>query len=231
MIEDIVIFDRIDEKELRRIILTSDCCISDLDDTDFKSPAKRIAFSYLFSLGAFDPKFITWCLGTGYELLKRGKDAESERFRLFTEFLKGKENKFVDKFDIRKIESLIFDGVKEVYNAIPKAYKVYITRNIAEIAQVFADYLGFNEVLAKKFDKGKTVDEFICSHNFINYFLKGDSKEDEQALDVLEFYKRKGKVNNIISCYLSNSMNDFNSKFTINVIGGYSGLVSLLQSI
>ena len=213
-------------------ILNSDVCISDLDDTDTVSSAKKIAWDSLKSSKIFNSKFWSWCLTTGWGFLKNGKSIESEAWRKYVKlFLRDpKQIQRAIKLISRRIERLLYPGVQELYSLLPeRMYKLYLTRNILPIGRLFAKFLNFDQVIAEVFDKAEVTAQFVeANPQFKGYFVKGDSQEDEAILEVLEFYKRKGKIENVVSCYITNS-HKINPKFDFSIGGNYLHLVEILK--
>lgn len=219
---------------LREKILGCDVCISDLDDCDAKSPAKKIARENWFKRIAGEKEYRTWFFQTVYALLKKGKKAESEQWQSYVKkFLQDEEEieKAVSLFNQKIIEASLYPGVKKFYQLLPHQHKVYLTRNIQAIGMVYGRFLGFQEVKGEVFDKGKGLGEFIRQNSFRRYLIKGDSGEDEIMLDFLEFYLKKRKIDDYVSCYRADkpTKNEINSRFNVNLGKDYSGLVEILK--
>lgn len=230
----LAIQDNLNSFFLKQQILNSDICISDLDDTDVPSSAKKLVYDSLRSIRILNPKFLSWYLRTGYKLLKKGKTAESETGKEYIElFLRNPREleRVKAKFTNERIQHWLYPGIQELYRTLPaKMYKIYFTRNIMELGETFARFLGFNQVIPEVFDKEKTTVQFIETHSqFKRYFVKGDSQEDEAILEALEFYKEKGKIESIISCYRADSPNKMNKRFTVNLGKNYFALVEILK--
>ncbi len=229
----VAVKDNINKKTLKERILDSDVCISDLDDTDAPSPAKKLAYSKLVSKKIFDPKFISWCLRTGFKLITKGKKVEHECWKEYVDkFLTNpydlKEIK--EKYNSEKVAKSLYPGVKEFYDLLPNVFKSYFTRNIPEIANAFGKFLGFDEVIPKAFDKRSLTLDFIERRPFFkNYIVRGDSPEDEEIVDVLEFYQSQGKIKNVISIYRADSPLKLNERFTVNVGKNSFGLVKIIK--
>lgn len=229
----IVIKPSLGPSTLREQILKSDVLISDLDDTDALSPGKKIAWNAL-SRKVLKPKLWLWALKAGYRVLSGDEAGGSKSWKEYIKlFLRDhKEIKRAkEKLTNDEIERLLYPGIQELYKILsPKMYKVYFTRNILPIGWLFYKFLEFDEVIAEVFDKGKATAQFVKNNpQFKTYFVKGDSIEDKDILDVLEFYKRKGRIENVVSCYRANSEKKINRRFDVNVGGNYLKLVEILK--
>lgn len=225
--------DDVDETALKEQILQSDVCLSDLDDTDARSPAKKIVYDRLKSLGVIHPSFWSWCARTGYKLLLKGKSAESEAWRDYVELFLGnpdEREKTRRKFTSEEVQRLLYPGVRELYATLPDGmYKSYFTRTIAEVAEIFGHFLGFDVVHHEIFDKEKATTQFVERNSHLKrYFVKGDSDEDTAMLNVLDFYRKHGRIDRIVSCYRADSPYTTNKRFSINVGKNYLGLVEIL---
>jgi len=229
----ILIKEDLDLITLKERILGADVCISDIDDTDAKSPAKNLAYHSLIESKVLNPKFWLWCLETGTKLLADRKKAEIEAWKKYVEnFLRDPKElqKIKARFTDKNIEQLLYPGTFELYVLLKDTYKIYITGNIEEIAQKFTNFFGFDEYMAEVFDKEKAAINLVERKPwFKNYFVKGDSKEDELILNVLNFYKKKGKLESITSCCIVDCKNKINEKFDINIGKNYFGLVQILN--
>ncbi len=225
--------DNLDEILSRELILACDVCFSDLDDTDTPSPAKKIAYDSLKSTMIFDPIFLGWCFIARYKLLREGKQAESEVWKYYMElFLRDskKREKIRKRFTEENIPDLLYPGVQEFYEMLEVAKKFYITRNIIEVVKPFADFLGFDNVMVEVFDKERVISQIIERYpEFRRCLVKGDSEEDEGILDKLDFYKGKGRIEDVVSCYVADSPDNINEKFTFNIGRNYFGLVGIMQ--
>ncbi|MBR9683154.1 haloacid dehalogenase-like hydrolase [Candidatus Woesearchaeota archaeon] len=229
----------LDETTLAEQILSCGICVSDLDDCDAKSPAKKLAYGDLKTTRAFDPRFIWWSLTQGAPA-KFSKSGESKAWKGYIErFLKDEAEiqKAVAKFDPETIRQSLYPGVEDFYQLLshhnPHHYKVYLTRNIVPIAAAYGKFLGFNEVLGKCFDKEKSLERLMMRHSFPGYFIKGDSEEDEAMLGVLESCKKRKVIDQYITLYRSDkpTPKKMNPKFDINIGKNYSGLVEVMKKM
>ncbi|HDD45994.1 MAG TPA: hypothetical protein ENG42_00825 [Candidatus Aenigmarchaeota archaeon] len=228
--------DELDEEDIRRLMLNCDVCISDLDDTDANSPAKYLACNKLFHDEPLSSCFIKWCIHTGFELMKKGKRCELDRWkeyvRLFLNTEKERE-KARRLFTPEIVNKLIYPGVKDFYRLI-KGRKIYVTGNIGEIAEVFAKYTGVDEIKPEVYDKARVMEELLRDAGFKRITFKGDSNADEEALDVLRFYEKRGEVEYVIACDVACSIKQgedhiMNKGYDIAIGRDYRGLVRVLK--
>lgn len=227
----------LEQSELMKRIKSSDILISDLDDTDAPSPAKSIAFSKLKETDyILNPKFWVWCLSTGYALLTKQKNAESETWKNFVEtFLRDQKelDKIKNKYNPKYVNYSFYPCVKEFYNLLPEdMIKIYITRNVIEVGEAYKQGAGFDEVMAEQFDKEDSIKK-VCEKypNKKSFIIKGDSPEDEAIIDFLRFRKRKDEIELITSIYVAKSSDEkeINPRFDINIGQNYEGLVQILE--
>jgi len=224
----------LDNAILRGQILGSDVCISDLDETDARSPGKILAYRDIFSKRIFDPRFLTWSFITAQKLLTHGRVAESDAWEKYVElFLSNPSDResAMGIFTEDVILKLLYPGVRELYSILPsEMYKIYLSRNIPEAVQPFADFLGFQEISTEVSDKGSVTAQFVEEHPEVrSYFVKGDSEEDEGILDALIFYMDRRTIDYVVSSYVASSLSNTNPKFTINLGRNYLGLVKILS--
>ena len=106
--------------------------------------------------------------------------------------------------------------------------KFYVTRNIKEIAQAYKQAAGFTGFMLEQFDKEKSIEELVKKHpERKRFILKGDSQEDEVALDYLEFSKRKKRIDEVLSIFVTDHPCSVNNKFDIHIGRDYTKLVEL----
>lgn len=224
---------RYNREDLASLIKLSDILVSDLDETAAKSPMKIAAKRMLRSPNILNPKFMRWCLKTGYALMKNGKKAESGAAKeLIENFLSSKKQLsalqewMTEEYAIKTI----YNGALDFYSALPKAMKVFVTRSIPDIAYVYAKAAGFDFAMAQQFDKQESIKELMQKFpNNRRYVLIGDSEEDEAALDYLKFLWRYTKVETLASVYVAKSERYINERFDINIGRDYTGLVALVK--
>lgn len=217
--------------ELVKRILATDICISDLDDTDARSPAKELASD--FEHYEKKPGYWIWLAKTGTKHLFSGKKSESDSWKEFVEkFLRGHEelSRIEKMLTPENVESTLFPGVKEFYSQLPDdALRVYLTRNIRGITQAYAQCLGINRIYAEQFDKLNAI-KLILGQNPSrkSWLVKGDSEEDQEVLTFLKFQKTKNRIDDIIGIYVTEE--ELNPEFEINLFQDYRPLVDLIKN-
>ena len=224
------------EKEgLVERLLSSDILISDLDDTDAPSPAKAIARNGLTTLTYLkDPKYWLWVLATGYTLAKNGKSAESEAWLRFVQrFLRNPKEleKLRRIYTSQFAASTFYPGVLDFYRLMPEEMiKIYVTRDILEVADAYKQAAGFNEAMSEQFDKKSSIREIVNKYPERRRFvLKVDSPEEESTLEFLVQSKRLGKIDEVTSIWVTDSPHKLNPKFDANIPRNYNGLVQLIK--
>jgi len=226
-----------DNRTLQRKILSSDILVSDLDDTDVPSPAKKIACSSLIR-----PKYLVnsnfhlWCLKYLYSQFNReGTGSHSKLWKGYIElFLRNPKEleRLSKKHTVEHAASTIYPEVREFYGLLPEnMLKFYITRNIAQIVKPFADALHFDGFLAEQFDKIESIRRLMKKHpERKRYILKGDSLEDSEAVNYLKSKKRKGEIDGLVSILVSkNPEKEMQKMFDITIGRNYGPLVELLK--
>jgi len=210
---------------------------SDLDETDADSPAKRIV-KRAIGTNYFDPKYLGWCLNTAFSLSLNGKSAESITWmRYVNNFLrtKGSIDKVKNFFTEEVVKASLYPGVEEFYSLMDSfstaVDKYYLTRNIAEVAQAYAQVLGFNGFFSETEDKCKIVEKFIKDHpEILRYGFAGDSLEDEEAVDVLNHYLHQGTIESVVTLYRGDKpIEEKMKKFLVQVPKDRTGLVEILK--
>ena len=218
------------QKSLIDRIKKIDICVSDLDYTDATSPATAIVtdISHFFS----KPGYIHWAIKTAFGKILNGQLADSKYWSEFIElFLR--ESSELDyikcKFTEERIRKSLLPRVEEFYRNLPsKSYKVYITRNIKELADAYAKMLDLNLVIAEAFNKWKEVEKLFPEYGrYKNWLIKGDSEEDVEVLDFLKLKKRKHHIDDVVGIYVCG--HSYNPNFDINIPQDYTGLVRAMK--
>lgn len=196
---------RISEEDLRKKVLNADVCISDLDDTDAYSPAKKLARSDFWPRLVGNKKYRSWLRQVAQAKIRmEGKEAESH---LWQEYVKLFLPKWLRKriaeemFPPEVVKKMLFPGVENFYSLL-KTNKVYASRNIVEVVEQFGNVLGFDENYGELYDKKKFVENFVQQHpQFQRYIIKGDSEEDKEIKNVLQSCERSKKIEYCLSLY------------------------------
>jgi len=221
----------LEARTVARKILSADVCISDLDDTDADSPAKEIAFKAL-GTSYLSPRYLGWLAATAFQYLGHGKAAESAAWRDYIDtFLHNNPQglrEVVDHFTPERVEATLHPGVKELYGHLA-ATRVYFTRNIPPVAKLFEQAAGVSCHAAEVFHKAQAIEKF--NHNFPHfqrYFVKGDSTEDQEMVEVLQFLVKMNRIESVVSCRRLDLATDITGPWDIGVPKDYRGLVALL---
>lgn len=222
--------------DLRRRILRAQVCISDLDDTDAPSPAKRIVLRHLLSWRALDPRFVAWMASSALAVLRNlpePKLAESARWRSYVAtFLAGRRplERARSMFDKATVKESLYPGVIELSKLLP-GHKLYLTRNVLCVGEAYARLLGVHRVVPELYDKRAFIEDFIRNSTPTRFFVKGDSREDEEMIDVLRWHQQEGRVEDVVGCYRADAPTDLRMSrcFDANVGKDYSLLLDLLR--
>lgn len=187
---------------LRKRLSQADLLVADLDDTDAPSPAKEIAKRFLMKReGAVNPKFWAWGLKTGLAFLQDGQKAESCAWENFLANFRenGEVLKIINQFTPQSARQISYPGVGEFYQNL-SCPKVYLTRNVAKVANAFARTFGFSQIFAEEFDKKRALSQVCQAYPLARTFIvRGDSFEDAEIVQLLEDKKRQGEIEDVVS--------------------------------
>jgi hypothetical protein len=217
-------------------ILNSDILISDLDNTEGPSPAKKIAEDALKDPSYFlSINFLKWFFESGIKWVKEGKKSESESWKKFIElFLKDKNNlkKVKEKITPFYASVTSYKGLKEFYGLL-NATKLYLTRNIKEITEAYEKAFDFEDSFVEQFEKEKTIKQILSQYpNKKRLIIKSDLDEvevNEAVFDYLKFKTRKKSLEYFISIVVSKFPDNKDNSFHIKISRDYTGLVNLLK--
>ena len=132
-----------------------------------------------------------------------------------------------------KISPFLYPGVERFFSLVPRhIYKALMTKNITEVAIAFADFLRIEEIIPEAFDKERETFRFVEENKHLKrYVIFEDCEPDFFAvMGVLNFYKRRGKIDKVTGFYVADSENKQIEKATVNIGKDFSGLANLLQS-
>ena len=202
----------------------------DLDDNHADSPGKKIA-KRAIGTNHFSPSYIGWCAQTAWKLALKGKAGESETWRDYVDSFLRSEEALGDVKRIFTPESAkdsLYSGVEDFCGLVSGAERFYVTRNIAEVAEAYANALGFNCFFPESYNKGKVVEEYVKKNpNVASFGVDGDSEEDATMIEVLRFYDKE-----VLGFYSMDKPNgEMHPKFDVSVSKDRSGLVQLLGKI
>lgn len=214
------------KQEIKERLSSCEAWFADLDDHDAKSPGKRLALNAI-GTSHLNPKYLLWCIETGFAWLVHN-DAESRQWKKYaTNFLRSEKalEDVTKSLTDERIAASLYNGVREFYQLLP-AMKIYVTRNILQVAKAYAQYLGFHTIMPEAEEKGIIAERFIQEHpNITRYGCGGNSKEDESMSDILHFYQNQGKIK-AITLHTGKKPNE---AFDISIGKDRSGLVKILK--
>ena len=222
-------------------LLNSDVIISDFDGTDVKSPLKNAAISFCSKPCNLinNPRLFPWAVEAGMKRIFLGKDAESGLWKKFSEIIEQDLPTLIsdvrDGFNSKgdSIDNYFLDGVKDFYSLLPNSEKYYASRNFEDILYLFGERIDIPQenIYAELTKKSCALDDIIEKRKSRGsfggiYVLKGDSKSDDEILDVADFYKKKDLIDDYVGIAIGNSSHSTNSKVDIIVPSNQTQLVS-----
>lgn len=224
------------EEELRDKIVRADVCISDLDETDAHSPAKKLVLENFWRRFFSDEKYCRWA-SRGILAKIRGKnrgedeDAASELWKNYVGLFLPKEirkNIAEEKFPPEKVKEMVYPGVAKFYSLL-EAKKYYASRNLAEIVQQFGEPLGFDYCFGEQYDKWRFMENFVFNHpHFRKYIVKGDSEEDMEMKKLLDSCVRSRKIDYCIGIFRADQPSKEFHGFEVETGRNLEGLVEVV---
>ena len=219
-----------DKAETLEKLVNLDVIISDFDGTDVKSPLKNATINFCskpYNL-IQNPRLFPWAIEAGMKRILIGKDAESELWRKFSQII-GKDlptliGDIRDGFDSNdvSIDNYFLPAVKDFYSLFPNSDNFYASRNFEDILHLFAERIGIPEenVYAELDDKSFALKDVIERRYEKGiqggiYVLRGDSKSDDEMLDVAEFFKKHNYIDDYVGIAVGNSIHSINPKVDI----------------
>jgi len=231
----------LDKRVIPILFNSRDTGIFDLDDCDALSPAKRIVYEHAKSGGVFNPKFVYWAFSCGV-MAGFDKRREGEAFRKYAGLFldeKKKSNRLERVYkDFKKkgvIGGMVFSGVKEFYDSLPPDMeRVYFTRNIGLVGEIFAEYLGVDYVYPKVIDKAEALENYIENDVMFsrNLLIKEDFEDDAlQMIGVLDYFRgrKSSRVEDYLSVLVSDDSGYCPSDFDFVISRNHKGLVELIN--
>lgn len=223
---------KLPEEELRQKIVEADVCLSDLDDTDTHSPAKMLAMENFCSRFLTDEKYRSWaCQCMGVNFWDKEDKSASELWKNYVGvFLPPRIRKSIaeDKFPPAKVREMLYPGVAKFYSLL-EARKYYVSRNIVEVIQQFAEPLGFDDCFGEQYDKWQFTENFVANHpQFRRYIVKGDSEEDHEMKKLLDSCVRGRKIQYCVGIYRADKPSREYHGFEVETGKDLNGLVELV---
>jgi hypothetical protein len=198
--------------DLRRRFAAIQVWFSDLDDFDTRSPARIIARRAV-GAGYLNPAYCRWALETVYLFCRYGrKRGEAMSWKRYydsflkrsadEDWLKDEAFRFIDDLLTPwRISRLLFPSVREFYASFG-AEKYLVTRNLERVAYRFSKVLPYSGYYHEVKDKAALVEAFIALRpEAKRYGSGGDSEEDRDVAKVLDYYYRKGRIEQPICLY------------------------------
>lgn len=207
----------------------ADVWFFDLDDNHAPSPAKAIA-KRAVGTHYLSPQYILWCAGTAFALATKGKAAESERWtRYVNRFLRKEDalQRIREMFSPEQVVPMLYPGVADYVRALQHKHCFYVTRNIAEVADAFAQVLGIPHSFPETMKKEHIVENFVAQHHETLHFgVDGDSDEDAAMIDILRHHKKY-----VVGVYsMDSKYGHLNQLFDIATSKDRTTLVGLLRT-
>lgn len=226
----IAIADDTDESVLVQRIRNTDIILSDLDKTD-AFPARELFVDFLNDKKhSMDRKFWLWMVAMGKFVYKEGRQAINSIAVSFTNnFLRNPEEleRIAKKYTPEYAAQKFYPGVIDFYAALPNALKIYITRNIANIAQPYAEAANFHFVYAEQYDKAKSVDTIVSKFpNKKKYIVRGDSSEDDAMNQKLQEHQQQETIDYKVYINVAGSYRRTNPRADINTSRNQTALAA-----
>lgn len=219
-------------EDLIRRLHYADLMISDFDETDAPSPAKRIAYKSLLSPRYWGPRYLLWLFPTGFDLLLHGKSIESEAWYKFLHLIPPKElERIKQEYTTEYARERLYNGVPTFYQMLPNSEKVSMSRGIREFLEGFGEALG-SEIKERSFDKRKTTETILEEHpDKTRVVLRGDSAEDKESAACLIDKKERGELHDVVSIHIVKSHKHVDPFYDINASRDHTALVSLMREL
>jgi hypothetical protein len=233
--------DDLEPGDLARRFATVQVWFSDLDDFDSRSPAKIIAMNAV-GAGRLNPAYLRWLVETVLLFCRYGKKrGESLGWRRYYDtflkldaehdWLKSEAFEFIERLlTPESISRLLYPSVREFYAGFG-AEKYLVTRNLERIAYRYSKVLPYSGYFHEVSDKAAVVQRFIDLRPELRFFGSGgDSAEDEDAAELLDFHYRKGRIEKPLCLFRAGFPLSLNRAFNIYVGKNRGGLASLLAA-
>ena len=148
-------------EDLIRRLYNANLMISDLDETDAPSPAKRTAYKSLLKPSYWSPRYFRWVFFTGFDFLLHGKSIESNAWYNFLHLIPPEElERMKQKYTTEYARERLYNGVSTFYRMLPNSKKVSMSRGIMEFLEGFGKALG-SEIKERSFDKRETTETVL----------------------------------------------------------------------
>ncbi len=203
------------EKVLDRIV-HADAIVSDFDGTDVQTPLKRAAMTYLASPRTIlrKPELVGWGVKAMLRKAMQGKDADSVLWEELSGILGEDTIDMIERFYQERsnmpdnvLERSVLSGVKDIYSQLPDAERFYISRNFKDIIGLYSQFTGVPEENTYTGErKGPLLEDIIVANpENRRYIIRGDSASDDEVLDVADFYRSKGAIDDYVGIAIGKS--------------------------
>jgi len=219
-------------EDLIRRMYDADLMISDFDETDAPSPAKRIAYKSLLTPSYWSSRYLPWVFLTGFDLLLHGKGVESEAWYKFLRLIPPKElERIKQEYTMEYARKRLYDGVPDFYQILPNSKKVSMSRGIREFLEGFGKVLG-SEIKERSFDKRETTKTILRENpGKTRVILRGDSAEDRESATYLIDKKGRRELDDVVTVNVVKSRKDVDPFYDINTSRNHTALVSLMRGL
>lgn len=218
--------------DLETQVKRAEVCLSDLDETDCHSPAKAIVLYQWHQRLIADKKYRAWLRGAIIRRMRGGREADSPSWKEYVDlFLKLPEARAQVQAHMNAefVATSLYPGVADFYDSM-SADKFYVTRNIPEVAVLYAERFRFRGYFGEIYNKAEFARQFVEIHpQFQHYIVRGDSKEDQQMLDELRSCQRSLKIKSLLGIYCAKSPLHDHHSFDVETSRDHTALVNLLK--
>lgn len=222
----------VNPEDLIRRLYDAHLMISDFDETDAPSPAKRIAYKSLLNPSYWSPRYLPWLFLTGSGLLLHGKSTESEAWYKFLHLIPPRElERIKQEYTPEYAGNRLYDGVSTFYQMLPNSKKVFMSRGIREFLEGFGEVLG-SEIKERSFDKIKTTETILRENpGKTRVILRGDSAEDKESATYLIEKKVREELDDVVTIHVVKSHKHVDPFYDINTSRDHTALVSLMGKL
>ena len=159
-------------------------------------------------------------------------EAESKAWKSFIEtFLRNANElkKIQQKTTLQNAEKNLYRGIKEFYHLLPNAEKVYITRNIMQIVNVYQQVLSFDHIFAESFDKINITEQLIQQISHTRIIVRGNTKEEQKIADYLRELQKSRQIQTIVYINVAKTTRQYNPQADINTSRNHTAINEWLR--
>ncbi len=215
-----------DKINIVKVLKNIDVIISDIDGTITPCNTFSLLSSprNLFKLEAWKHS-----LEIGSSLISRDKGKQIKCWRNF--YYKVLSHTFeVDSRYKKWAQKRIFPYVTDFFSCFPKSKKIFVTQNVDGIGNLYKSILKFHDVFCNQDNKKNVVEKIVLNNNYKNYLVIGNSCEDRNMLDYLNWARGNSLIKEVVGIYVAGKYNKKCQSFDINIKNNeYGKLVELLD--